>query len=89
MHNTIKAQKYEKKCIFAASFNSNVMKKLLAFLLALTGFAFVSCNNDIETEYGIRVATYDEKTAVDDNCSAITPEQAMEELELREVTSGK
>ena len=65
------------------------MKKLLAFLLALTGFAFVSCNNDIETEYGIRVATYEEKAALDDNCSAITPEQAMEELELREVTSGK
>ena len=89
MHNKIKVQKYEKKCIFAASFNSNVMKKLLAFLLALTGFAFVSCNNDIETEYGIRVATYDEKTAVDDNCPAITPEQAMEEVDFPEETAGK
>jgi hypothetical protein len=65
------------------------MKKLLAFLLALTGFAFVSCNDDFETDYGIRVATYEEKTTVDDNCSAITSEQAMDELDFTEETAGK
>ena len=51
------------------------MKKLLVFLLALTGFASVSCDRSGEYElyYGTINATYEEKTAVNDNSATPSP----------------
>lgn len=60
------------------------MKKLLALLLALLGFAATSCNRggDIQTEYGIPVATFEEKEMTDDYLSEMPSEQAMQEADF-------
>lgn len=62
------------------------MKKLLALLLALLGFAATSCDRggDIQTEYGIRVATFEEKEMTDDYLSEMPSEQAMQEADFVE-----
>ena len=51
------------------------MKKLLVFLLALIGFASVSCDRsgDYETYYGTVNAPYEEKTAVNENSATPSP----------------
>ena len=60
------------------------MKKLLALLLALLGFAAISCdrNEDYQCYYGTRVATFEEKEMTDDYLSEMPSEQAMQEADF-------
>lgn len=52
------------------------MKKLLALLLALLGFAATSC----ECYYGPRpVDSFEEKEVTEDSCSEISSEQAVQD----------
>lgn len=65
------------------------MKKLLALLLALTGFALVSCNRGggYETYYGTINAPYEEKTTVSDSSSTLSPEETDMNAIITENTS--
>ena len=69
------------------------MKKLLTLLLALTGFAFSSCDreNDYPGDhiiclYGIRTATYEEKNVTDEDLPVVAPEQATQGVDFEEET---
>lgn len=70
------------------------MKKLLAFLLALTGFAVYSCNTSKEVPvnpgnpdppvcyYGTRVSVFEAKPVADENLSAYLSEQMAKEADI-------
>ncbi|MBO7494565.1 MAG: hypothetical protein J6T87_10525 [Bacteroidales bacterium] len=62
------------------------MKKLLALLLALLGFASTSCdrNEDYQCYYGTRVATFEEKETTDDYLSEMPSGQAMRDVDFVE-----
>ena len=62
------------------------MKKLLALLLALLGFAATSCdrNEDYQCYYGTRVATFEEKETTDDYLSELPSGQAMRDADFVE-----
>ena len=52
------------------------MKKILALLLALTGFAAMSCDRgSYESYYGTINPPYEEKSAVNDNSTTSNPEE--------------
>lgn len=65
------------------------MKKILAFLLVLTGFAAVSCDRggNFETEYGMPITPYEEKTAVNDSNATLSPEGTGMDAVVTENTS--
>ena len=62
------------------------MKKSLALLLALLGFAATSCDRggDYQTYYGTRVATFEEKEMTDEYLSEMPSEQAMRDEDFVE-----
>ena len=62
------------------------MRKLLALLLALLGFAAISCdrNEDFQCDYGTRVATFEEKETTDDYLSEMPSGQAMRNADFVE-----
>ncbi len=62
------------------------MRKLLALLLALLGFAAISCdrNEDYQCYYGTRVATFEEKEKTDDYLSEMPSGQAMRDADFVE-----
>lgn len=64
------------------------MKKILALLLAFTGFAAVSCDNSgFECYYGGPDVPYEEKTAVNDSSATLSPEETDMDAVITENTS--